>query len=122
MFVKHEDSTRTKKTFSTFKDSWEKHDVPQSAIQKVIVKVQDVITPENILLLVDEPSKTRVPSQVREVLFSEWFHDHPQDRMVLTSLDPSHLLTPADSDYGVIWIQYLRDGEGVVKRVFTSIP
>ena len=41
--------------------------------------------------------------------------------MVLTSLDPSHLLAPGDSDFGVEWVQLLRDHE-YVEMLLKSIP
>ena len=50
--------------FQEFQEDWDSHSIPGNVIPRILQQVQKAIGEKNILLLVDEASKTLVPKNV----------------------------------------------------------
>ena len=50
--------------FQEFQEDWDSHSIPGNVIPRILQQVQKAIGEKNILLLVDEVSKTLVPKNV----------------------------------------------------------
>ena len=89
-------------TFAIFRASFKKaitklDDKPvRNVLEMVLLGVQhclDVAQPHknNILFIVDEPAKTNIPKEVRNMIYYTWLAEHCDARMVISSLRPGDL-------------------------------
>ena len=108
--------------FYTFHDQWREAGLKVADVLKQIKR--RLLPGRNLLLIVDELSKTLFPGKTLDIIYIPWFKDslNKNDRIVLTSLTPTELIEGggisgravnggvSSSNWLLYWVPFSRNG------------